>query len=324
MGSDGSPSPEELKERLARVLSEYRLVWGEDAARMLRSDLTHVLLEAPSERASPRGGERSAARSRPAICEKFPHIIGESPEILAVFDLVLRVAATDATVLIQGESGTGKELFARAIHDLSRRRSGPFVAENCAALPDTLLESELFGHSKGAFTGADRSRKGRFAAADKGTLFLDEVGDMSPSLQKKLLRALQEGEIRPVGGTSSIKVDVRFVSASNKDLTRLVQERQFREDLYYRLTPVRIELPPLRKRKGDVRLLLQHLSRSIAAELGLPAVPEFTAAAMEALESYSWPGNIRELQNELQRCMALTDVHQAVDLSDLSAEVRKG
>ncbi len=319
-----SDSPSDLRRRLARLLAEYRRQWGDAAAQMLRADLTSILLDDTEEVEAPakaKEEEDGAESSAPSICGKFPDIVGQSAPMLEVFELILKVAPTDATVLIQGESGTGKELVARAIHDHSRRKRGAYVAENCAALPETLLESELFGHTRGAFTGADRNRKGRFAAADKGTLFLDEVGDMSPALQKKLLRALQEGEIRPVGASKTIHVDVRFLSASNKDLAQLVSENRFREDLYYRLSPVRLKLPPLRERGDDVGILVDHFAEHIATQLGVPA-PGFTKEAKEALCKYSWPGNVRELQNELQRALALADPGREVDLPGLSQEVQ--
>jgi transcriptional regulator with PAS, ATPase and Fis domain len=239
-----------------------------------------------------------------------------------VFRLLLKIAPTNATVLIHGESGTGKELIARALHDLSPRRTGPYVAENCAAFPETLLESELFGHNKGAFTGADRTRKGRFQMAHKGTLFLDEVGDMSVGLQKKLLRALQEGEVRPVGSSTSIKVDVRFLSASNKDLAALIKLGQFREDLYFRLSPIKVELPPLRDRGGDLVLLLDRLVADASQRCGRARVPELAPATLRALQRYRWPGNVRELQNEIQRAIALTDPGRPIELSDLSPEIQ--
>ncbi|MBM4013613.1 MAG: sigma-54-dependent Fis family transcriptional regulator [Planctomycetes bacterium] len=243
--------------------------------------------------------------------------------MLAVFRLILKIAPTDATVLIHGESGTGKELIARAIHDLSARRAGPYVAENCAAFPETLLESELFGHSKGAFTGADRQRKGRFQMADKGTLFLDEVGDMSVALQKKLLRSLQEGEIRPVGASQGIKINVRFISASNKDLAELVRKGLFREDLFFRLSPIKVTLPPLRERGDDLELLLERLSAD-AAKRCHRAPPTYSPEAVALLRRYRWPGNVRELQNEVQRVAALVDPGRPVEPRDLSAEVRAG
>jgi len=242
--------------------------------------------------------------------------------MLDVFRLLLKIAPTNATVLIHGESGTGKELIARALHDLSPRRTGPYVAENCAAFPETLLESELFGHAKGAFTGADRTRKGRFQMAHKGTLFLDEVGDMSVGLQKKLLRALQEGEVRAVGSSVSIKVDVRFISASNKDLAALIKQGLFREDLYFRLSPIKVELPPLRDRAGDLFLLFERLIAEAAQRCGRSRAPDVAPETLEALRRYRWPGNVRELQNEIQRVIALTDPGRPIVPTDLSPEIQ--
>jgi heme A synthase/MoxR-like ATPase len=256
------------------------------------------------------------------LLARFPKIVARCPKMLELFRLVLKIAPTDATILIHGESGTGKELIARSIHDLSPRHGGPYVAENCAAFPETLLESELFGHSKGAFTGADRTRKGRFQMAHKGTLFLDEVGDMSSGLQKKLLRALQEGEIRPVGSSAAIKVDVRFISASNKDLAEMVKKGTFREDLFFRLSPIRIELPPLRERGNDLLLLTERLAAEAARRCGRAAVPDFASETLAAMLRYRWPGNVRELQNEVQRAIALADAGRAIELKDLSPEIQ--
>ncbi len=326
--TDGTDeSPEQLRAKLADLFREYRELWGEDAAAMWRSDVAKVLLQSPTKAptkkiesapAVPKPASPTASSDAP---KDFPKIIGRSSKMKKVFELVRKIAPTDVTVLIQGESGTGKELVARAIHDHSQRSQKAYVAENCAAFPETLLESELFGHTRGSFTGADRNRVGRFKAADGGTLFLDEVGDMSHSLQKKLLRALQEGEVRPVGANQSIRVNVRFLSASNKSLVDLVQKGLFREDLYYRLTPVSIELPPLRERQGDVPLLVRSLSSEIASQMGREP-PIFSEEAMAALEGYHWPGNVRELQNELQRALALADPSRPVTEVDLSDSLR--
>src|SRR5688572_13189275 len=250
-----------LKIELAQLVASYRDELGAAAADALRADLAELAGGATAEAVAKLA---PASESTDELVHHFPKIVGRCKKMLAVYRLILKIAPTDATVLIQGESGTGKELFARSIHDLSPRRAGPYVAENCAAFPETLLESELFGHNKGAFTGADRTRKGRFQMADRGTLFLDEVGDMSVALQKKLLRALQEGEIRPVGASQGVKINVRFLSASNKDLAELVKKGLFREDLFYRLSPIKVELPPLRERGDDLLLLLEHLSAEAA------------------------------------------------------------
>jgi Nif-specific regulatory protein len=235
---------------------------------------------------------------------RFGNIVGRSPPMQRVYDLISRVASTDAPVLIQGASGTGKELVARAIHFNGPRRRNPFVTENCAAIPADLLESELFGHVKGAFTGADRERVGLFEQAHGGTLMLDEVGDMSPAMQARLLRVLQEGEIRRVGGERMIDVDVRVIAATHRDLEEEVKAGRFREDLIYRLRVLVIQLPTLRERPEDIPLLVDHFLRKIAEERDRP-VPKLRADVMELLAGYSWPGNIRQLENALQRLTLL-------------------
>jgi two-component system response regulator HydG len=231
-------------------------------------------------------------------------IIGNSLAMRATFDLVSQVAPSSATVLLLGESGTGKELIARAIVRGSGRASGPLVAVNCAALPDTLLEAELFGHEKGAFTGASTMRKGRFEMADRGTLFLDEIGETSPQVQVKLLRALQEGEIERLGSSQPRSVDVRIVAATNNDLAAEVAAGRFREDLYYRLNVISITLPPLRDRKEDIPLLAQHFLR-LYAEKNQKRFDGITDEAMERLIAWSWPGNVRELENAIERAVVL-------------------
>ncbi|MCC6336096.1 MAG: sigma-54-dependent Fis family transcriptional regulator [Myxococcales bacterium] len=243
---------------------------------------------------------------RERIREKyqFSHIVGDSPELQAVFDVVKRAAPTRATVLILGESGTGKELIAQAIHEESPRRAKPFVKVNCAALSETLLESELFGHEKGSFTGAVGRREGRFELADGGTLFLDEIGDISPGLQVKLLRVLQQREFERVGGTTTLKVDVRVVAATNKDLTAEVKGSRFREDLYYRLNVVSVTLPPLRKRKSDIPALVAHFIERYS-ELHGKEVRGLAPGTLNALLSYDWPGNVRELGNVVERAVVL-------------------
>ena len=236
---------------------------------------------------------------------RFGPIIGQSPAIRRACDLIARVARTDATVLITGESGTGKELAARAVHDSGDRRDGPFVPVNCAAMPGTLLESELFGHVRGAFTGAGADKPGLFAQADGGTLFLDEVGELDADVQAKLLRALQERKVRPVGGTAEVPFDARIVSATNRDLEAEIATGGFREDLYYRLAVVPIELPPLRVREGDVLLLARHFLARFAERYGLP-MERFTAEAAARLTAHDWPGNVRELRNCIERGVALS------------------
>ena len=232
------------------------------------------------------------------------NIIGTSPAFRRMMTLVDQVANSSATVLIQGESGTGKELIARRIHERSPRRQGPFVAVNCAALPEGLLESELFGYEKGAFTGAAGRKEGRFELADGGTLFLDEVADLSPVTQPKILRVLQEGEFERVGGTKTLRVDVRVVTATNQDLAVLVREKRFREDLYYRLNVITVTAPPLRERREDVAVLAQHFLRVYAAKNNRH-LDGFTDEALACLEGYSWPGNVRELENVVERAVVL-------------------
>ena len=232
----------------------------------------------------------------------FHDLVGRSPALLAALRDVSQVAGTDATVLIQGETGTGKELFARAIHDRSGRREKPLVKVNCAAIPATLVESEFFGHERGAFTGATQRREGRFVLADGGTIFLDEIGELPLELQGKLLRVLQEGELELVGGSRTRKVDVRVVAATNRDLEREVREGKFREDLYYRLSVFPLRLPPLRERGEDVVLLATAISEKLARELGKAIAPLGPADAA-ALRSYAWPGNVRELRNVLERAI---------------------
>jgi two-component system response regulator HydG len=230
--------------------------------------------------------------------------IGTSPVFRRMMTLIEQVADSEATVLILGESGTGKELAAREVHQRSPRRQGPFVAVNCAALPETLLESELFGYEKGAFTGATGRKEGRFELADGGTLFLDEVADLSPVTQPKILRVLQSGEFERLGGTRTMRVDVRLVAATNQDLARMVREKRFREDLFYRLNVITVHVPPLRERPEDIPLLAHHFLRVYAAKNNR-RLEGFSAEAMNRLESYAWPGNVRELENVIERAVVL-------------------
>ena len=247
------------------------------------------------------------------------NLIGVSPAFRSMMTLVDQVANSSATVLIHGESGTGKELVARAIHDRSPRRSGPFVAVNCAALPETLLESELFGYEKGAFTGAGGRKEGRFELADGGTLFLDEVADLSPVTQPKILRVLQEGEFERLGGTKTIKVDVRIVTASNQDLAVLVKEKRFREDLFYRLNVIAVTAPPLREKREDVAVLAQHFLRVYAAKNNR-TLAGFSDDALRCLEGYAWPGNVRELENVVERAVVLARGN-TVEVGDLPDKI---
>ena len=249
------------------------------------------------------------------------NIIGNSPAMVRLLETVAQVAPSEATVLITGESGTGKELIAGAIHFNSARKDGPFIKMNCAAVTETLLESELFGHEKGAFTGAHRLKEGRFRQAHGGSLFLDEVSEMSLSMQAKLLRVLQEREITRVGGEEAIKVDVRVIAATNKDLAEEIQTGRFREDLYYRLNVVALHVPPLRERKEDIPLLAQHFL-TLFAEKNHKSVKQITPQAMDRVLKYSWPGNVRELMNSVERAVVLSR-SEYLDEQDLSTGLRE-
>jgi two-component system, NtrC family, response regulator AtoC len=250
---------------------------------------------------------RENARFREELRDRqdLSRLVGSSPLMLEVYKLVARVSSGKSTVLVEGESGTGKELIARAIHANSLRRERSFVPVNCAALPDTLLESELFGHEKGAFTGAIGLKKGLFEAAHEGTIFLDEIGDVGAALQVKLLRVIQEQEVRRVGGTASTKVDARIIAATNRDLSQLVREGKFREDLFYRLNVVRIVMPPLRERREDIPMLAHHFLQKVSSENG-PVIRGFIPDTMAILQRYHWPGNVRELENVIERAASLT------------------
>ncbi len=252
----------------------------------------------------------------------FEGIVFTGPPMRKVLDLVQKVAATEAAVLIFGESGTGKELIARALHEKSTRRNGAFVAVNCGALPEGLLESELFGHVRGAFTGADRNKRGLFEEANNGTLFLDEISETTPALQVKLLRALQDGEVRRVGDNHPFKVSGRLLAATNKDLGKLVAEGKFREDLYYRLKVFPIDLPPLRDRAEDIASLAEHFLRKAKKRLGGKAI-KFSAEAAQALRAYHWPGNVRELEHAVERALIMA-CDAAVAVADLPAELQPG
>ncbi len=257
---------------------------------------------------------------KPKYRAMMQEIIGESESMISLFQLIEKVAGSDATVLIQGESGTGKELVAKAIHDLSPRRTKNFIPVNCAAIPDELLESELFGHVKGSFTGAIATRIGSFEMADKGTLFLDEIGDMKANLQVKLLRVLQNKELEPVGASHSKKVDVRIIAATNQNLDQLVALREFREDLYYRLSVIPIILPPLRDRRDDIPLLISSFLEKFNRNK-LHKVREMDADCMEALCRYDWPGNVRELKNLLERLVIIKE-SGTITLQDLPDKYR--
>ena len=264
--------------------------------------------------------ENLALRKDQAARGKIENMVGKSPAIQKVLDMIRRVATLPSTVAIHGESGTGKELVARAIHQLSDRAAKPFVAINCGGIPENLLESELFGHKKGAFTGAIEDKEGLFVVADGGTLFLDEIGEMPHALQVKLLRVLDNGRVMPIGGVSEIPVNVRIISATNRDLEHMVQEGAFRTDLYYRLNVIPILVPPLRERVDDIPLLARHFIASHAVRLGrgtLDIAPE----AEEALRKFTWAGNVRELENVLERAVALCNATR-VELDDLPPNVQ--
>ena len=269
--------------------------------------------------------ENAYLRSQLKDRYRFDGIVGRSASMRKLFDMLETVARTTSTILISGETGTGKELVAKAIHHNSPRRNQRFVALNCAAVPETLLEVEIFGHVRGAFTGAVSSRPGRLEQANKGTLFLDEVGTMSAGLQAKLLRSLQEREIERIGDSQSIRVDVRVIAATNADLARMVEDGTFRKDLYYRLNVIPIHLPPLRERHEDIPLLVQ----SFLDKLGPEQVPPrtdvvFSQEAMRRMMTFSWPGNIRQLENLIERALALTPGRTQIDVSDLPQEVQQG
>ena len=252
---------------------------------------------------------------------EFDELIGDSPAMHRLFDEMSRMASSEAPILITGETGAGKELVAKALHDRGPRAGRPFVAVNCAAMPESLLESELFGHKRGAFTDARTAREGLFQKAHEGTLFLDEVGEIDLAVQPKLLRALEVGSIRPVGADDEIRVDVRVIAATNRDLETSVDEGRFREDLYYRINVLQIDVPPLRSRGSDVLVLAQHFIERIAGAAGKP-VTGLTRPVAERLLSYSWPGNVRELRNVVERAVALTQCDQIV-VEDLPEKLRK-
>ena len=259
---------------------------------------------------------------REALGKRYahPNIVARSPKMQEVLAMVERVAPTNSTVLLGGESGVGKDLIARAIHEKSRRASGPFIKINSTAIPENLLESELFGYEKGAFTGANNSKPGKFELADKGTLFLDEIGDVPPATQVKLLRVLQEREFERLGGTRTVKVDVRLIAATNRDLREALEQGTFREDLYYRLNVVPIDIAPLRQRKEDIPELVNLFISRFAADSGKP-VKSITPEAMQILVNYHWPGNVRELQNIIERACALAK-GTVLEAADIHLDVR--
>jgi transcriptional regulator with GAF, ATPase, and Fis domain len=315
-----------LRDRIAALLSEAHDALGPDARRTAEAafaEAAALVFAAPAPPApapaAHRAQELPPAGGRAALAFDYPDIIGTSPAILCVLAMLDRVIASDLPVLISGESGTGKELVARAIHEHGPRKERAFVRENCAAIPESLLESELFGYRKGAFTGALRDKVGLFETGDGGSVFLDEIGEMSLGMQAKLMRVLQDGEIRPVGAPETLRVDVRLISATNRDLRRLVAEGRFREDLFFRLNVVPIHMPPLRERIEDIPLLVEaFLARAARRSQAKPK--PFDPDALACLMRHSWPGNVRELENEIQRAFALSGPR--IRLDDLSQDVR--
>jgi two-component system response regulator HupR/HoxA len=304
--------PDELRINIKRALESYALS-SENSA------LTGALAEANARLRDENRYLRNEVERR----YSFEGIIGDSPAMQRVFEVMKKVAETDATVLITGETGTGKELVARAIHYTGGRKEERFVAQNCAALPDTLLESELFGHRRGAFTGANQDKQGLFEFADGGTMFLDEIGETEPGMQVRLLRVLQEGEIRPIGSSNTLNVDVRVLAATNRDLETHVAEKRFREDLFYRLRVVEIEVPPLRERRSDIPALAHYFLESANRRMqrGLKG---FSNSAMDLLTAYTWRGNVRELENEIERIVVLAGDEEQIAIEMLSGQIRGG
>jgi len=304
--------PDELRMNVRRALEAYQLSWENvqlagalaDANDRLRAENLHLRHEVEAR-------------------YSFDGIIGGSPAMQRVFDVMSKVAETDATVLLTGETGTGKDVVAKTIHYVGPRKEGRFVAQNCGALPDTLLESELFGHKRGAFTGEHADKKGLFEIADRGTIFLDEIGETEPGMQVRLLRVLQDGEIRPLGSSDTRKVNVRVIAATNRDLRKAVEQGRFREDLFYRLRVVEIDLPPLRERRSDIPPLAHHFLEHACAKLHRE-IDGITNAAMERLSRFDWPGNVRELENEIERVVALAGDAEVVDVEMLSEHLRGG
>jgi transcriptional regulator with GAF, ATPase, and Fis domain len=295
-------APEAEREHWSRVAAELRRAADEIERLAGRAPSTERPIAAPTAPA-------------PAAPERFA-MVGASEPMKRLLALVDRLAQADVPVLVRGETGSGKEGVARRLHERSQRAKGPFVAVDCGAIPSTLIESELFGHVRGAFTGADRDRPGHFVSAHGGTLLLDEIGELPIDLQPKLLRVLQDGEVRPVGGSSARKVDVRVVAATNRDLEKACREGRFRQDLYYRLAVVEVVVPPLRERLDDLPLLVAHFVKRIASEMGRPE-PSVEPSALAALAQQRWPGNVRELENTLRRALALSG--GALDADALAA-----
>jgi len=309
---EGEFAPEDIallddfRDLAAIAIGNARLFEENEAQRKRLKELNAQLAKELHEEMEAYRARLSELKPRESYKFDYGDIIGSSPALCEVFAVLDRIIPTTFPVLIQGESGTGKELIAQAIHRNGPRKDRPFLTENCAAVPESLLESELFGHVRGAFTGAERTRDGLFQQASGGTLFLDEIGEMSATMQSKLLRAVQEGEVRKVGSTQVESVDVRIISATNRDLKEAVEAGTFREDLFYRLNVVGIRLPPLRERREDIEALVRFFLERACQEAGVEP-KTLSAAALRILTSHSWPGNIRELQNELKRLVALAD-----------------
>jgi DNA-binding NtrC family response regulator len=281
--------------------------------------LLHVLRSALEQRRL--RSENAYLRSQLEERYRIDGLVGRSGAMRNLFQLLETVAGTSSTVLITGETGTGKELAARAIHHNSSRRSSRFVAINCSAIPETLLEAELFGHVRGAFTGAVGARQGRLEQAHKGTLFLDEVATMSPALQAKLLRVLQEREFERVGDSHTVKIDVRIIAATHSDLSKMVADGSFREDLYYRLNVIPVQLPPLRERREDIPLLVQHFLQKLGSDYVPPRTVTMSQEAMRRLMAYSWPGNVRQLENVVERALTFSQGRAQIEIADLGPEV---
>jgi DNA-binding NtrC family response regulator len=340
-GIDGSAVVEAAVERYPEIIAIVVTGFGtvKDAVEAIKrgawdfvskpfqiDELLHVLDAALEQRRLK--SENAYLRAQLEDRYRFSGIIGKSPPMARLFQMLETVAATSSTILISGETGTGKEVVARAIHHSSPRRQQRFVALNCSAIPETLLEAEIFGHVRGAFTGAVGNRQGRLEQANKGTLFLDEVGTMSPALQMKLLRVLQEREFERVGDSHTIKVDVRVIAATNSDLGRMVAEGSFREDLFYRLNVIPVQLPPLRERKEDIPLLVQHfLERLVKEGSGSKKGPverkSVSQDAMRRLMAYSWPGNVRQLENAVERAVAFSATRTQLDVGDLPGDIQE-
>jgi two-component system response regulator HydG len=282
----------------------------------------HAVLKSVAQALEKRRLVQENKQLRARLAGSGTPIVGQSAALRSTLDVIRQAAPSSATVLLLGESGTGKELFARALHEHSGRAQAPFVPINCAAIPETILESELFGYERGAFTGAVQRKEGRFERANGGTLFLDEVGELTLPMQVKLLRVLQESEIERLGGTAAVKVDCRVVAATNQDLAARVREGKFREDLFYRLNVIQVVLPPLRNRAEDIPLLADHFVARYAAKNGKP-MRGLTDGALQALSSWSWPGNVRELENAIERAVVLSRGTE-IDLVDLPEQVRAG